>query len=113
MFKLADEMVLRIYEVTKGFPREELYGLVSQMRRSAVSVPTNIVEGYGRESDADRNRFLDIAFFSHRELGYLIGSTQGLGYLEEESEAELDMLQGRVAAALAALRRSQKTSGAK
>jgi four helix bundle protein len=46
VFQLADEMVLMVYKATKGFPREELYGLVSQMRRSAVSVPTNIVEGY-------------------------------------------------------------------
>ena len=106
VFQLADEMVLMVYRATKRFPREELYGLVSQLRRSAVSVPTNIVEGYGRESSADRRRFLDIAFSSNRELGYLIDLSRRLEYIERDFAAELETMQGRIAAALAALKRS-------
>ena len=52
-FKLADEVVVLIYRLTAGFPREELYGLTSQMRRAAISVPSNIVEGCARDSQAD------------------------------------------------------------
>jgi len=113
VFQLADELVLKVYRATRKFPREELYGLVSQLRRSAVSVPTNIVDGYGRESDADRNRFLDIAFSSNRELGYLIGLTLRLGYLDSDLATELESMQGRIAAALAALKRSYKSAKTK
>ena len=60
-FELADEVAVLVYRVTAGFPREELYGLTSQMRRAAVSVPSNIVEGCARDSQADYIRFLYIA----------------------------------------------------
>ena len=52
-FEMADEVAVLVYQVTAGFPREELYGLASQMRRAAVSVPSNIVEGCARDSQAD------------------------------------------------------------
>ena len=61
-FELADEVALLVYRVTAGFPREELYGLTSQIRRAAVSVPSNIVEGCARESQGDYLGFLGIAF---------------------------------------------------
>ena len=63
-FELADEVAVRAYKITSRFPREELYGLTSQIRRAAVSVPSNIVEGCARESEADYLRFLSIAFGS-------------------------------------------------
>ena len=69
-FELADEVVLLIYRATREFPEEEIYGLTSQMRRAAVSVPSNIVEGCARESQAEYLRFLEIAFGSLRELHY-------------------------------------------
>ncbi len=69
-FNLADELVLNIYRITRLFPREELLGLTSQMRRAAVSVPSNIVEGCARESQSEYLRFLEIAFGSLRELYY-------------------------------------------
>ena len=65
-FELADEVVLLIYRATREFPKEEMYGLTSQMRRAAVSVPSNIVEGCARESQAEYLRFLEIAFGSLR-----------------------------------------------
>ena len=61
-FELADELALLVYRVTARFPREELYGLTAQMRRAAISVSSNIVEGRARDSQADYLRFLYMAF---------------------------------------------------
>ena len=81
-FHLADEVVLLIYRVTKKFPKEEIYGLTSQMRRAAVSVPSNIVEGCARISQTEYLRFLEIAFGSLREVHYQFGLSKRLGYFD-------------------------------
>jgi len=81
-FELADEVVLLIYRATRKFPKDEIYGLTSQMRRAAVSVPSNIVEGCARESQAEYLRFLEIAFASLRELHYQFDLSKRLGYLD-------------------------------
>ena len=83
-FELADEVALLIYQVTVDFPNEERYGLSTQMRRAAVSVPSNIVEGCARDSQADYLRFLYIAFGSLRELHYQLGLSKRLGFLNEQ-----------------------------
>ena len=80
-FELADEVALLTYKSTAEFPKNEQFGLTSQMRRAAVSVPSNIVEGCSRASSADYTRFLEIAFGSIRELEYQITLAQRLGYL--------------------------------
>jgi len=80
-FQLSDQLVLEIYRVTKSFPREEQFGLTSQMRRSAVSVPANIVEGCARRTAKDFLHFLTNAFASLRELGYFINLASRLGLL--------------------------------
>lgn len=67
-FELADEVAIRIYRLTQQFQKEEIYGLTSQMRRAAVSVPSNIFEGCAREGEAEYLRFLEISFGSMREL---------------------------------------------
>jgi four helix bundle protein len=82
-FELSDEVALLIYRATREFPKEEIYGLTSQMRRAAVSVPSNIVEGCARESQAEYLRFLEIAFGSLRELHYQFGLSKRLGYSDE------------------------------
>ncbi|MGD9158955.1 MAG: four helix bundle protein [Desulfobacteraceae bacterium] len=82
-FELADELALRVYKITMLFPKEELFGLTSQMRRAAVSVPSNIVEGCARESQSEYFRFLEIAFGSLRELHYQFGLSERLGYLDK------------------------------
>lgn len=87
-FELADEVAL-LYQVTQDFPKEELYGLTSQMRRAAVSVPSNIVEGCARESTADYSRFLSIAFGSLRELKYQVSLSARLVFLSAENGAPL------------------------
>ena len=80
-FELADELAVLAYQVTAGFPREELYGLTSQIMRAAISVPSNIVEGCARGSQPDYLRFLTMAFGSLRELHYQIGLSKRLGFL--------------------------------
>jgi four helix bundle protein len=86
-FELADEVALLIYRMTAGFPKEELYGLTSQMRRAAVSVPSNIVEGCARDSQADYLRFLTIAFGSLKELSYPLSLSNRLGFLNSQDWA--------------------------
>ena len=102
IFELADHLVISVYEHTRGFPADELYGLVSQMRRCAVSTAANIVEGCGRRTEAEFDRFLDISFGSLRELGYFIDLSGRLGFLSAESKALLGESQRRAAGALAA-----------
>ena len=79
-FELADEVALRVYEMTRDFPKDEIYGITSQLRRAAVSVPSNIVEGCARNTETEYLRFLEIAFGSLRELHYQIGLSRRLGY---------------------------------
>ena len=85
IWKLSHLFTLKIYEITKSFPQEEIYGLISQIRRASSSVPTNISEGCGRDSDAEFNRFLTIALGSASEVEYLIILSKDLNYLEEDS----------------------------
>jgi four helix bundle protein len=87
-FELADEMAVLIYERTRQFPKSELFGLTSQMRRAAVSIPSNIVEGCARESQVEYVRFLDIAYGSLKELHYQYTLGGRLGYLKEQDNSE-------------------------
>jgi four helix bundle protein len=88
-FELADQLALLVYEQTREFPREEQFGLTSQMRRAAVSVASNIVEGCARESQADYVRFLDMAYGSARELAYQVSLASRLGFLSENANNRL------------------------
>lgn len=85
VFQLADELVLDIYGLTKAFPPEERYGLQSQLRRSAVSVAANLVEGCARESEQEYLQFLRIALGSASECRYLLELSVRLDYLASES----------------------------
>jgi four helix bundle protein len=81
-FILADELAIQIYRLTQRFPKDEIYGLTSQMRRAAVSVPSNIVEGCTREGEIEYLRFLEISFGSLRELHYQLSLAERLGYCD-------------------------------
>lgn len=109
VFHLADQLAVMVYRHTANFPVSERYGLLSQVRRAAVSVPTNIVEGCARSGEGDYLRFLDIAFASSRELLYLIDLSTRLGFLGEEARAELTKVGDHTAGKLSALRSSLGT----
>jgi four helix bundle protein len=111
-FVLADEVALLTYRETKKFPKDEIYVLTSQMRRAAVSVPSNIVEGCARESQVEFFRFLEIAFSSLRELHYQFDLSKRLGYLREShyADCELKLVESEkvLGALLRSLRRPNK-----
>jgi four helix bundle protein len=90
VFELADRLAIQIYGKTINFPSAEIYGLRSQLRRSAVSIPCNIVEGCARSTQAEYCRFLEVSYGSARELQYQIGLSARLGYLDEKSAKHLD-----------------------
>ena len=96
VFKKADELVLLIYETTRNFPKEELFCLTSQIRRCAVSVPANIVEGYGRKTSGEKTQFYYIARGSLNELEYYIDLCSKLNYLNNEDYKELKELRDTV-----------------
>lgn len=108
-FELADQFVVAIYQATADFPKAEQFGLTSQLRRCAVSVPANIVEGSARRTQADYLRFLEIAFGSLRELGYFIDLSNRLGFLHDESRQELDSKHEVLSKTLGALIQSLRT----
>jgi len=87
-YELADELAILIYKITKDFPKEEIFGLTSQMRRAVISVPSNIVEGCARESLVEFVRFLEIAFGSLRELHYQFLLAERLGYIRNSEKNE-------------------------
>ena len=107
-FELADQAVLLIYRVTREFPREEIYGLTAQMRRAAVSIPSNIVEGCARESQSEYLRFLEIAFASLRELHYQVSLASRLGYLSESNNRACDELLTETGKVLGSLLRAMR-----
>ena len=86
----AHALTLDVYRVTKSFPKEEIYGLTSQMRRAAASVPANIAEGYGRKGEAELGRFLSIASGSACELEYHLLLARDLGYLPASEHSKLN-----------------------
>ncbi len=88
-WRLADDFTVAIYERTRRFPREELYGLTSQIRRAAYSVPANIAEGSSRESKRDYLHFLYIARGSLSEAQYFVHLTGRLALLSREEAATL------------------------
>jgi len=88
-FELADQLALLSYQYTRGFPKEEQFGLISQIRRCAVSVPSNIVEGCARTTEKEYLRFLDMAYGSAKELTYQFSLSYRLGYMSPENHQAL------------------------
>jgi len=105
-FEMADELAVLIYNITSGFPKSEMYGLTSQMRRAAVSVPSNIVEGCARESQIEYLRFLEIAFGSLRELDYQYSLAKRLGYTIKNGTSDFESKMVETQKVLGALIRS-------
>ena len=84
IWQRSHKLTLAIYKATNSFPREEVYGLTSQLRRAVLSVPTNICERYGRKTDADFARFLQISVGSASEVEYELLLAHDLNYLSDE-----------------------------
>ena len=84
VWKLSHEFALKLYPVLNQFPREELYGLTSQLKRASLSVPTNIVEGVSRSSEKEFAYFINIAIGSAAETEYLIEFAKELGFFKND-----------------------------
>ncbi len=84
VWKLGKEIVVDVYRASKEFPKEEMYGLVSQLRRAAVSIPSNIAEGFNRQHNKEYRQFLYIALGSCAELETQLEVSCDLGFLTKE-----------------------------
>jgi len=104
-WKDAVELVVEVYRLTESFPSHELYGLTSQMRRAAVSVPSNIAEGVARRGASERRQFLYIARGSLSELETQVIIAGRLGYLQPDEQDRLLETSGKVGAMLNGLLR--------
>lgn len=110
VWEKAHRLTLSFYAATAGFPKEEMYGLTSQIRRAASSVPANIAEGCSRGSDADFARFLHIASGSAVELEYHLLLARDLGMMPSPRHVELDAEVNEVKRMLATLVRKLAVS---
>lgn len=86
----SHEITLKIYSLTKGFPKEEVYSLTNQVRRCSSSIPANIAEGCGKNTKNDFGRFLNIALGSANETEYFLLLAKDLGYLKIEDHQLLE-----------------------
>jgi len=115
VWKKAMQLVAQVYLLTKRFPREELHGLTSQMRRAAISIPTNIAEGWGRGSKKEYIQFLRIARGSLLELETLLAIARTLRYLSQEDMqamlALVEEISRMLSGLIASLRRGMRSEG--
>lgn len=96
VWQKADELAYQVYLGTKDFPKAEIYGITSQLRRAVLSVPTNIVEGYGRQSRKELKQFANIALGSLAETEYLLDFCLRLGYFNGNQHKVLQSLREEV-----------------
>jgi four helix bundle protein len=109
-WRRAYQLTLHVYRSTNGFPDHERYGLISQLRRAAVSVVSNIAEGAGRRNDRELARYLGIARGSVRELECQLLLSRDLGYLHSEDWSALDTQSQEVSKMLNSLMRRVRTT---
>ncbi len=108
VFNSADELVQEVYVLTRFFPKQERAGLIDQLRRAAVSVAANIVEGCGRNSKKELIRFLDISFGSLREVEYYLDLSPRLGLCKRQDAEKASLIQQNTARLLTGLIRTLK-----
>lgn len=106
VWQKAYDLSLAVYRATRGFPNDEVYGLRSQLRRAAISIPSNIAEGYGRRTTAEYARSLNIAYGSRCELETQLSIAADLGYIGRTVAAKLEQQTAEVERMLTALRRA-------
>jgi four helix bundle protein len=100
VWQKADELAYQVYLVTKLFPYDEKYGITSQLRRAVTSIPTNIVEGSGRQNKNEFRQFTNIALGSLAETEYLLEFCFRLNYINKDSYSQLETLRHEVGALL-------------
>lgn len=93
VWQIGHQLTKEIYSLTLSLPKEEIYGLTSQIRRAAISIPTNIAEGCGRLTDKEFGRFIDISLGSSNETEYLLFLAAELNFL---SETEFEPIAGQL-----------------
>lgn len=106
VWQAAIDFTVVVYEITQSFPKEEIYGLTSQMRRAVISIPSNIAEGAARASSAEYVRFLNIAIGSASELDTQIEIAGRLGYLPEAAKTQMTSTVESLIRSLISLRNS-------
>ena len=104
----AKELVREVYELLRRFPKEEQYALCDQLRRAVVSIPSNIAEGCGRETEKDQTHFLNIAYGSLMEVLAQMDVAYDLGYLKKEEFDEIERLVDEEAKMIAGMIRKRK-----
>ncbi len=108
-FTLADRLVVEVYRLTQGFPKREMFGLTSQLRRAAVSVPANIVEGCARRTQPEFISFLNIAFGSLREVIYYVDLAPRLNFVTPQHTEPIVVLADETARTLSGLIRAMES----
>ncbi|MBX2845729.1 MAG: four helix bundle protein [Saprospiraceae bacterium] len=110
VWEKSHDFALQVYQLTKSFPDSEKFNLIAQLRRAATSIPTNISEGAGRETNKEFVRFLYIASGSAHESHYLLFLSKELGYANQDAIQECLQLAEEIKKMLAALIRKIKSS---
>lgn len=108
VYKQSISLVKYIYEITNKYPKEETFGLISQMKRAVISIPSNIAEGNARFSDKETLHFVDIALGSIAELDTQLDISKELGYISDESYKNGIEIMKKVQALLIGLRKYLK-----
>jgi len=108
VWQKSHQLTLLVYRVTSAFPKTELYGLVSQMRRAAVSVPANIAEGFKRRKNPDKARCMNIAQGSLEEVRYYFLLSRDLGYLKDIERNRIDEVARLLTAYIRSVLRSEE-----
>ncbi len=113
VFKKSHTLVLEIYNSTSKFPKEEIYGLTSQMRRAAYSIPMNLAEGYARNYNQEYIHFISIAIGSSAELKYQIRLSKDLKYIDENNANDLKNKCEKILKMLISMKNKLKNKGRK
>lgn len=100
VWKNSHIQTVQLYKITSLFPKDELFGLTSQWRRAASSIPTNLAEGFGRNSNPQVIQFINIAIGSSQEVEYLLLLSKDLNYITEENFNNLSLEAGKIKAML-------------
>ena len=109
----AKELVARVYQLLKKFPREEQFALCDQLRRAAVSIPSNIAEGCGRETQKEQTHFLNIAYGSLMEIYSQLDVACDLGYITNQEFEQMEVMVNEEAKMLAGMIKKRKEDAAK